>query len=58
MGGAAADDGSQIAVGRGLKVGRVADSSTKFDGFKWVRVVEGDELSDQIRPLGFEPKMK
>jgi hypothetical protein len=41
-----------------IKVGGIADGTTKFNGFKGVRVVEGNELSDKVGPLRHEPEVE
>jgi hypothetical protein len=48
---------SQIAVVSSVQVVQVADSAAELDGFKRIRVIEGDEFGDEIRALGHQPQM-
>lgn len=49
--GAVSDHSSEIAVGRRIEIGGLADSTTELDRFEWVLVVKRNEFGNQIGPL-------
>jgi hypothetical protein len=58
VGGVVADDCSQVAMVGSIKVGGIADGTTKFNRFKGVRVIKGNELSNEVGPLRHEPEVE
>ena len=45
-------------MGRGIEISWVANSTTEFDWFEGIGIIEGDELGNWIGSFGLEPEME
>jgi hypothetical protein len=41
-----------------IKIGRVTDRTTKFDGFEGIRIVKRNKFGNEVGALRLEPKME